>query len=113
QDVRLRSVQQMTASFADDDVALFQHAKKSEQAFESLYRAYAPAVYLWFLRHAASEPADAADLTAETFARVILSIGRFRGSRAGSGTMWLYAIARHVAADHARDAAIARRASRR
>ena len=85
-----------------DDVALFRRAGKSEDAFEILYRTYSPAIYAWFRRHSTSNPSEAADLTAEVFARVILSIHRFRGARPGSGTAWLFGIAHHIAADYAR-----------
>jgi RNA polymerase sigma-70 factor (ECF subfamily) len=92
----------MRASRRIDDVALFRDAKKSEQAFELLYGTYAPGVYAWFRSHATASGAEAADLTAEAFARVILGIHRFRGSRPGSGTAWLLGIVRHLACDYAR-----------
>ena len=96
-----------------DDVQLFRRAKSSEGAFEQLYRAYAPVVYTWFRRHVTQNPAEAADLTAELFARAILSIRKFRGERLGSGTAWLFGIARHLAADYVRTKQIECRARAR
>lgn len=95
------------------DPELFHRAGKSRDAFEVLYRAYSPAVYAWFRRHVTSNPAEAADLTAELFARAILSISRFRGNRPGSGTAWLFGIAHHLAADFVRTERIESRARSR
>ena len=103
----------MRANERIDDAALFCEARKSEEAFELLYRTYAPVVYVWFCSHATANSAEAADLTAETFARVILGIHRFRGSRPGSGTAWLFGIVHHLACDHARRRRVENRARSR
>lgn len=58
------------------------------------YRRYEPAILGYFLRR--TRRADlAADLTAETFARVIESRGRF-DAELGEPRAWLFAIARNV-----------------
>jgi RNA polymerase sigma factor (sigma-70 family) len=92
----------MPISSQTEDAALFRRAKTSEDAFAELYRMYSPAIYAWFRRHAVADPETAADLTAEVFARVIVELPRFRGSRPGSGTAWLFAIVRHLAVDYER-----------
>jgi RNA polymerase sigma-70 factor (ECF subfamily) len=103
----------MDVSRTVSDVELVKRARESENDFELFYRAYSPVVYAWFRRHASSNPAEAADLTAELFARCILSIRRFSGNRPGSGTAWVFAIARHLAANYLRDKRIEGRARAR
>jgi RNA polymerase sigma-70 factor (ECF subfamily) len=94
-----------------NDIELFQQAKTSEVAFELLYRTYSPVVYAWFRKHVTSSATDAADLTAETFARVVLSLRRFRGDSPGSGTAWLFAIVHHIAVDYRRKSRVESRAA--
>jgi RNA polymerase sigma factor (sigma-70 family) len=103
----------MTQPHTEEDAALFRRARTSPDAFAELYRAYAPAVYSWFRRRTAADPETAADLTAEVFARAIVGIHRFRGTRPGAGTAWLFAIVRNLAIDYARTQAVEARARRR
>lgn len=96
-----------------EDAALFRRARRDPAAFAELYRAYAPAVYGWFRGHTAADRETAADLTAEVFARAIIGIRRFHGTRAGSGTAWLFAIVGNLAVDFSRTQAVEDRARRR
>src|SRR3954447_19926164 len=70
-------------------------------AFAELYRRHERAVVLYFLRRTGSAEL-AADLTAETFAATLASVKRFEPRGEGSGTAWLFGIARHVLARSAR-----------
>ncbi len=74
-----------------DDVALL---LGSATELGEFYRRYEPAILGYFFRR--TRRADlAADLTAETFARVIESRARFDAER-GEPRAWLFAIARNV-----------------
>ena len=83
----------MTAPASDAD--LLRAARKDPAAFGSFYRTHASWVDRWF-RAQVRDPHVAADLTAETFAQALLSIGRFRGRHRGDGTAWVFGIARNL-----------------
>ena len=59
------------------------------------------------------DPDVALDLTAETFARALQSIGRFRGPRVSSGRAWIFAIANSLLLQYERERRIEDRARRR
>lgn len=83
-------------SGATDEELLSRTAGDSE-AFGAFYDRYEAAVLAFFWR--ATRRSDlAADLTAETFAAALASIGRF-DSRRGTAKGWLFGIARHELAD--------------
>src|SRR5579875_3590828 len=103
----------MTPSPSADDAKLFRRARRDPDAFAELYQAYVSAVYAWFRRHISADPETAADLTAEVFARALLGIRRFRGSRPDSGTAWLFVIVRNLGADFSRSQAVEDRARRK
>lgn len=84
-----------TTSRARSDAQLLLAARKEPAAFGEFYRAHAEWVYLWFAGQV-SDHALAADLTAETFAQALVSLRRFRGTEAGSGTAWLFGIGRNL-----------------
>lgn len=65
------------------------------RAFEELYAAYAGRVAGYFLR-SGFRPADADDLTQETFVRAFRSLDTY-DERRGSFPLWLSAIAKNVA----------------
>ncbi|HEY3614760.1 MAG TPA: RNA polymerase sigma factor, partial [Gaiellales bacterium] len=65
------------------------------------------------LLSACGDPDVALDLTAETFARALQSIGRFRGVRVESGRAWIYAIAHSLFLQYERERRIEDRARRR
>jgi RNA polymerase sigma-70 factor, ECF subfamily len=66
--------------------------------FERIYRAQVDAVTAFFARRSA-DPQTVADLTADTFVRVIGSFATF-DPRRGSARAWVFGIARRVYAAH-------------
>lgn len=66
-------------------------------AFEALYKAYSKKIYYFALQNTGSEAA-AEDVTSETFADAMESIGSLRSGEAFSG--WLFAISYKKCADH-------------
>jgi Sigma-70 region 2 len=55
-----------------------------------------------YLRGATRDAELARDLTAETFARTLESLGRFRGLRPQSGRVYVFRVAQRLVAEHAR-----------
>lgn len=78
------------------DVELAQVCVVDPALFGELYRRHERAVLAYFL-HWTGSPEVAADLTAETFASALESIGGYDASR-GEWRAWLFGIARHVLA---------------
>lgn len=70
-----------------------------ERAFAELYKLYAPVLSRYFARHG-KRPADAEDLTQETFLRLHRAREDFRAGEAVRP--WLFTIARNVCHDHGR-----------
>ena len=64
-------------------------------ALEVLYRELAPEILGWF-RTRVSDREVARDLLAETFAQVICSVDRYRGSDDAAAVAWIWAIARNL-----------------
>ena len=82
----------------DDGLALA--ARTDNAAFEQIYVRHRNAVYS-YLRTRTTSGDDAADLTALTFERAYVGIGRYRPG--GSGVRaWLIGIARNASIDHGR-----------
>lgn len=82
-----------------EDMDLIRRLKKdptSESDFEQLYRRYAPATYVFFLRRV-GDPTAAADLNQDLFLRLSRSIGGFEGRC--SWRTWVFLIARTVLAE--------------
>ncbi len=71
----------------------------SAEDFESIYQSDVPRIYHFFCYRFGEGPL-AEDLTAATFEKAWRGRGRFRQEAAFS--TWLFAIARHVAADYSR-----------
>lgn len=84
----------------DDDALLLAAARGEQAAFESFYRRWLPAVIGFHLRRVAVRE-TAFDLTAETFAAVVVACGAF-DPRRGSAPAWLFAIADHKLRDSLR-----------
>jgi RNA polymerase sigma-70 factor (ECF subfamily) len=84
-----------------DDVLVARLIEGDEAALGLLYRRYVGPIYRFVLAQVRHE-ADAEDLTAETFARMMRAIGRFRGE--ASFKNWLYQIARNAVRNHRRAA---------
>jgi RNA polymerase sigma-70 factor (ECF subfamily) len=94
-----------------DDAAQLRAARTDPDAFAAFYVRWAPALHAWLRTRL---PADAAnELTAETFAQALVSLGRFRGVRPGSGVAWLWGIARNLVRQHHRHARLERSARER
>ncbi len=83
----------LTRQQANDGALLAAAAAGDAAAFEQFYRRWLPVVTRFHLRRAGSREA-AFDLTAETFAAVVVSLGEFDPAR-GSAPAWLFAIAEH------------------
>ena len=88
-----------TAKAGPDD-GLAVAARTDNGAFEQLYVRHRNAVYS-YLRTRTTDGDDAADLTALTFERAYVGIGRYRPGGAGVRA-WLLGIARNAAIDHGR-----------
>ncbi len=72
------------------------------QAFRRLYRLLAPPIEAYVDRRV-REPADAEDLVARTFEKILARLDQFDPSR-GSVRMWAFGIARNLVIDHHRAA---------
>jgi RNA polymerase sigma factor (sigma-70 family) len=79
----------------DSDIELLRAARNDPDAFGHFYLRHAVAVERW-IRARTPDMATAADLTAETFAQALFSLGRFRGSSDEAARGWLYGIARNL-----------------
>jgi len=92
------------------DAELLQLARRDPSAFSELYTRHVGDVHAWLSRRLAWA---ASDLTAETFARALLSIDRFHDDHDGLALPWLLGIARNVLADTVRRDQIESRARER
>ena len=72
-------------------------ARHNTAAFTALYRRLVGDVYN-YLRGATRDADLARDLTAETFARTLESLARFRGLRAHSGRVYVSHVAQRLVA---------------
>jgi RNA polymerase sigma-70 factor (ECF subfamily) len=90
-----------TEAATTDEPSLIQRAQQGDaEAFAALYRLHAPALYRYFvLRHI--ERAQAEDLTAEVFVKVIEGLARYRETGAPLAA-WLFRIAHDRLVDHIR-----------
>jgi RNA polymerase sigma factor (sigma-70 family) len=95
---------------ADDAALLLAAAHGDSAAFERFYRRWLPVVTRFHLRRGGSREA-AFDLTAETFAGVVVSLGDFDPAR-GSAAGWLFGIAEHKLATSLRRGRVEARARR-
>ncbi len=84
----------------DDEALLAARARDGDAAaFSSLYERYVRRVYR-YLYSRVGDPADAEDLTSQTFLRALKSMPRYR--HRGRFSAWLFAIAHNQAVDHFR-----------
>lgn len=74
---------------------LLRQARVDGDAFCAFYERHAGRVY-GFFRRELGDPETATDLTAETFAQALASLGRFRGATDEEARGWLYGIARNL-----------------
>ena len=80
--------------------AIKRAAKGDRAAAAAVFDAYYPRIYRYALGRLRS-PADAEDVAAETFARVIAQLDRFRW-KGGGFEAWLFKIARNLTIDRIR-----------
>jgi RNA polymerase sigma-70 factor (ECF subfamily) len=86
--------------------ALVQQARDDPALFTTLYERYRDRIY-WYLRARVSRDEDAADLTQQVFLQALERLQQYQ-ERKGSFAAWLFAIARHAAANsHRRPQAVA------
>ena len=86
---------------AESDGRLIERIGRGDrEAFDQLYRRFARPVLAMALRHL-GDNGRAEDAAQETFAAVWRSARSYRSDR-GSGSAWLYAVARHAIIDRAR-----------
>jgi RNA polymerase sigma factor (sigma-70 family) len=85
----------------ESETALLRAARRDPAAFTALYRRLVGDVYE-YLRGATRDADLARDLTAETFARTLESLTRFRGLRPQSGRVYVFRVAQRLVAEHAR-----------
>ncbi len=95
---------------ADHTDALRRCATGDEEAFSAFYRAHLDAVLAFFLRRVGDREL-ALDLTAETFAAVVVSAGTYGGD--APPVAWLFGIARNKLRESLRNARVADAARRR
>jgi RNA polymerase sigma-70 factor (ECF subfamily) len=87
------------AATEPDDRALALAAIADHAAFDALYQRYVARVYRYiFVR--VHDPAEADDLTSQTFLAALLAIGEYQGR--GAFPAWLFGIACRKVADHYR-----------
>jgi RNA polymerase sigma factor (sigma-70 family) len=91
---------------------LLQSAKTDPDAFAEFYEQYVQRVMAFLLRRT-FDPELALDLTAETFATVLLRREDFRGSTEEEERAWLFAIARSHLSHYLRRGEVERRAVQR
>jgi RNA polymerase sigma factor (sigma-70 family) len=77
------------------DFELLKAAREHPDSFAEFYGRHAVSVERW-IRSQTPDMATAADLTAETFAQALVSLGRFRGGNDDAARAWLYGIARNL-----------------
>lgn len=94
-----------------NDAMLLRAAPDDEAAFEAIYRKHAPRLYGVLRRSVGRE--IALDLVAETFAQLLTSAHRFRGTDDSAALGWLNAIARNLALNYLRRERVEARARRR
>lgn len=91
---------------------LLQSAKTDPAAFAEFYERYAQRVMTFLLRRI-FDPELALDLTAETFATILLRREDFRGTTEEEERAWLFAIARSQLSHYLRRGEVERRAVQR
>jgi RNA polymerase sigma factor (sigma-70 family) len=86
----------MSLADHETDETLLARARHDESAFATFYARYERPVTAFFVR-AVGRGDLAIDLTAETFAAALGAVGRF-DANLGTGSAWLFGIARHLLA---------------
>jgi DNA-directed RNA polymerase specialized sigma24 family protein len=94
------------------DAELLKAARRDPEAFCAFYEQHAVRLRAWLRRECGSTEI-ATDLTAETFAQALVSLGRFRGTEDAQAAAWLYGIARNLLAQYRRRQRVETAARRR
>jgi RNA polymerase sigma-70 factor (ECF subfamily) len=81
-----------------DEALMRAYGRGDARAFEALYARHKGASYRYFLRHAGSDAATAAELHQDLWLRVIGARERYEAQAKFS--TWLYTLARHRMVDH-------------
>jgi RNA polymerase sigma-70 factor (ECF subfamily) len=89
-----------TVAVLAHELALVARATAEPAAFAAIYGHYFPRVYN-YVRYRVGDAVAADDITAQTFERALVGIGRYRPERAPFAA-WLFAIARNAVTDHLR-----------
>jgi RNA polymerase sigma factor (sigma-70 family) len=89
-----RNYEVVSGARSDEDGLLRLIAAGDEEAFSVFYAAHREAV-LGFFRARVSDRELVFDLTAETFAAVVVGAASYTGESSASGVAWLYGIARN------------------
>jgi RNA polymerase sigma-70 factor (ECF subfamily) len=89
---------------ASDGELIERAARRDHAAFATLYERHARRVFGLALRRL-NDRGRAEDAMQDTFAAIWRSAGSYRRER-GSGTSWLYTVARNAVIDHARSRAV-------
>ena len=85
-----------------DMVKIIAAARRYERwAFEELYNSYADKLFRFLLLRVGSR-AEAEDLVAMAFERVLQRIDTFKGKSVASFSAWIYQVARNLLIDHYR-----------
>jgi RNA polymerase sigma factor (sigma-70 family) len=95
----------------ESDEELLSAARCDPAAFGAFYRRFEERMLRYFLSRVGDDEV-AADLTAETFAAALASVGRFRAKK-GPAAAWLFGIAHNTLAMSARRGRVEARARRR
>jgi RNA polymerase sigma factor (sigma-70 family) len=95
----------------ESDEELLSAARSDPGAFGALYGRFEERMLRFFLSRV-GDPEVAADLTAETFAAALASVGRFRAKKGAAGA-WLFGIAHNTLAMSARRGRVEARARQR
>lgn len=75
-----------------DEGLIIEQAKRDPEAFRQLYRAYFPRIYAYIAYRVGLE-ADAEDVTADVFVKVVEALDRFEYRGTGSFAAWIFRIA--------------------
>src|SRR5215510_12954276 len=78
-----------------DEQQMIQEARHDPTAFRALYRRYCPRVYA-YVAYRVGRAADAEDLTADIFLKVVEGLPRFEDRGEGAFAAWLCRIAHNA-----------------
>lgn len=86
---------EMSVTQGTSDVELLRRAATDADAFRAFYQRYAVTLTIWMERQVGQREV-ALDLTAETFARALAGLDRYRAETGETAAPWLYGIAANL-----------------